>query len=134
MKTTVRAVLVNQSQQCLLVQHNEWDPDNMGKWSTAGGRLERNETHELCLKRELVEEFGSSIAEKIKVGPKLHENTRTDRIDFFYAVWFSGEDVTVIARDEILDHKWCSLDEAKQMNLFFGFEADLFLKALSLVR
>lgn len=134
MKTTVRAILINRTGRFLLVQHNEWNPADRGKWATVGGRIEADESHEACLRRELTEEFGLSIGDKIQIGPKIHENTREDRTDHFYVVWLNDDDVTTEAVDEILAHRWCSPSQAKQLNLFFGFEADLFAKASTLPR
>jgi ADP-ribose pyrophosphatase YjhB (NUDIX family) len=130
MKTTARAVLINRNHQCLLVQHNEWNPADQGKWSTVGGRVELDESLKSCLERELTEEFGSFIADKFQIGPKIFENRGSDRIDHFFVVWFDGDDVTVEARDEILNHSWFLPDETRQLKLFFGFEADLCAKAL----
>jgi 8-oxo-dGTP pyrophosphatase MutT (NUDIX family) len=133
-KNTARAILINRKDRCLFVQHDEWNPADRGKWATVGGRVEDGESHEACLRREIMEEFGLSVCNKIEIGPKIFENTGKDRLDHFYVVWFEGDDVVIEAVDEILSHQWCSLDEARRLNFFFGFEADLFEKALSLSR
>ncbi len=92
------------------------------------------ESFEACLKRELIEEFGTVVEDKIKIGPKIFENFRSDRNDHFYVVWFDGDDVIVQAKDEILNHRWCSPEEVKLLICFFGFEYEICKKALSVVR
>lgn len=132
MIVTVRAILINLNNHCLFVQHNERNPDDLGKWATVGGRQNQGETHEACLMRELNEEFGTSVEGKLNIGPKIFENFQPNRIDYFYVVWFDGKDVRVQADDEILNHKWCSKEDSEKLNLFFGFESKLYRKALLL--
>lgn len=125
MKTTVRAILMNRHQQFLFVQHSERNPADLGRWSTVGGHIETTESHQHCLHRELLEEFGPSLQGKIQIGDLLFESKQPNRVDHFYAVNLDVDDVSIAAHDEILCHKGCSPAKAKHLNLFFGFEADL---------
>ncbi len=134
MRQTVRAILLNNQNLLLLVQHAERDPNDQGKWATVGGGIDGNEDHQQCLRREIAEELGDTIALKITIGPKLFSSHRLDRVDHFYVVWFDGRDVKVVSPEEILRHGWFSQMQVDQLPLFFGFEADLFAKAVKLVK
>lgn len=134
MRQTVRALVLNRRNQCLFVQHDERNPADKGKWATPGGGVDQGEDHISCLVREFREEFGVSVVDQMEVGPMLYRNTRVDRVDHFYVVWFDGVDVQVQAHEEILQHRWFTTEGVDRIQLFFGFEGELFKKALELNR
>ncbi len=90
-----------------------------GKWEFPGGKIEKNETPEECLTRELQEEFGILA----KIGDFVAESLfqygdRNIRLLGYRAKYISGE-FRLNAHDDI---KWILLNE------FSGFdfaEADL---------
>lgn len=54
------AILINDQQQVLIAKRHP-HLSNGGQWEFPGGKLKRNETPELCLKREIREEMGVEI-------------------------------------------------------------------------
>jgi 8-oxo-dGTP pyrophosphatase MutT (NUDIX family) len=134
MRQTVRAILLNRNNYLLLVQHKERDPKSAGKWATIGGGIDEGESHEISLKREIEEEFGRSAGNNIQIGSKLRESRRPDRTDHFYVVWFDGDDLDPIVPDEILAHRWFKIEEIEGLQLFFGFEKELYSLAMALTR
>jgi len=58
---TVRAV-IQREDRVLLAQHHYINPENLGKWSLPGGRIDpADESRQATLRRELHEEFGAKI-------------------------------------------------------------------------
>ncbi len=90
-----------------------------GKWEFPGGKIEKQETPEMCLVRELEEEFGITaeiadfVAESI-----FNYGDRTIRLLGYHAKYISGE-FRLNAHDEI---RWISLSE---FNKFDFAEADI---------
>jgi 8-oxo-dGTP pyrophosphatase MutT (NUDIX family) len=125
-RTTVRAVIINSTGQVFLVQHNEHNPSDLGKWATVGGGLEEFDAdYETCLKREIAEEFGEESLNNITVIEKLFVNRQSYREDHFYMVFFSGDNLEPVAGPEILNFKWFELNAISKLPFFFGFEPDL---------
>ncbi len=126
MRETVRAVIVDKNKRTFLVQHQESNLANLGKWGTPGGGIDKTDlNHEQALTRELSEEFGKELLELTVIGPLLRSHYSTHRADHFYSVLFLGSAILPCAPDEIINSGWFSFSEAKNLNLFFGFEAEL---------
>lgn len=84
-----------------------------GKWEFPGGKLEKGETHQECLVRELGEELGV----KIKVGDFIYTCTHTYkefpvRLHGYYAEHTEG-DIVPCEHDEI---KWVQPDELEAID------------------
>lgn len=132
MRKTVRAILMDQNQKFLFVQHNEANPSDMGKWATVGGGIdEKDQSHAEALEREIREEFEWSVPQDLIVGSLLHTSTRRDRTDFFYFVKINCEEFRIKDRSEVLAFKWFSLSETEALSFFFGFEAELARKVVN---
>lgn len=130
MRETVRAVIVDRNERVFLVQHRERNPADLGKWGNPGGGIDETDpSHLHALTRELTEEFGDNLAGQIQIGRKLRENLRPDRKDHFYCVLFEGEKISPQAPEEIMNSGWFTFEEAANLKLFFGFEAELALEA-----
>lgn len=126
MRETVRAIILDQKNRIFLVQHRERNISDLGKWSSPGGGIDKaDRDHLQALTRELTEEFGQKFVEQIKIGPKLRVNHQLDRIDHFYGVKFFGGDIHPQAPEEIMSFSWFTIEKAKDLKLFFGFEVEL---------
>jgi 8-oxo-dGTP diphosphatase len=85
-------------------------------WDVPGGHVERNETPEKCIVREMKEEMnitidGTELFSKIKFEDRI-EYTFWARVNF---------DVDEIQLNEGQKLKWFTMDEAKQTQLAYGF-------------
>ena len=69
----VRCVLL-QEQRYLLAQHKSRHLENRSRWGLAGGRLQKRENPEACLRRELMEELGCRVPYLIEVGDWPHRD------------------------------------------------------------
>lgn len=135
MRETVRAVIIDRNQRTFLVQHRERNHTDLGKWGNPGGGIDKTDLdHTQALMRELGEEFGEHVIRQIEIGPKLRVNHRPDRIDHFYFVKFFGNSLSPQVPEEIMNCGWFTLNEAANLKLFFGFEAELAAEAIEVAR
>lgn len=119
--TSVRVLLYRQN-EFLLVQHNNYKPENKGKWGLPGGRIDPSDaSYEAVLRREMDEEFSISLGQLIELGDWSY-NGRTHRV---FAALFEDE-ITTWDSTEVLDIAWhseasyrCVADEGR---MHTGFE------------
>jgi ADP-ribose pyrophosphatase YjhB (NUDIX family) len=141
MRETVRAVILDSRGRTFLVQHYERNPADFGKWATVGGGLEADDVdHHAALRREIGEEFGLAVLERLRIGEKLREHRSPGRLDHFYLVRFDGvlgertgaaDELLPIALEEIFAHRWFTLAEARGLSCFFGVEVELVAEGLA---
>jgi 8-oxo-dGTP pyrophosphatase MutT (NUDIX family) len=134
-RTTVRAILIDSMDRLFLAQHNERDPQDLGKWGTVGGGLDEEDKDFLsCLKREIREEFGENAVLRMNFGSYLGIHERKDRVDHFFVIETKDTTLSTSQPEEILDTRFFTLAEVDDLRsrnlLFFGIEADFFRMAL----
>ena len=136
MKESVRAVVINrQKRHAFFVQHVEWNPADVGKWSTIGGGIEAGDPDHLsCLKREIAEEFGIDSVAHFNFLRKLHTNYWESRTDHFYLAEYLGEVLRPNCPEEIENHAWFLPKEFRELPFFFGIEGRLAEEALNSFR
>jgi 8-oxo-dGTP diphosphatase len=82
------------------------------KWEFPGGKIEKNETAENCLKREIKEELNLEIELIEKLGSKQFEyESFSINLIPFVSKYLSGE----IALAEHKDFKWLTKEELKYL-------------------
>lgn len=70
--------IIRNSQQEIFITQRAADSHMAGFWEFPGGKIEQDETPEVALKRELLEETGIAVKEAVLL--KVLEHTFTDRI------------------------------------------------------
>ena len=128
----VRAVLYHTG-RFLLVQHNNFRPETIGKWGTPGGRVEHWDADlEEALRREIREEFETEIDIRAFVG--TYEYRKREHHVFLA---FPVRTQFMLDPDEILDYRWLTLDEIRAWEaadrLHTGFELDAVERSLRLL-
>ena len=103
MKTVTAAILEKDGK--ILIARRRADDHQANKWEFPGGTVEPHETPQVCLKREMQEEFGITVA----VGRFLGESVyRYDhgaiRLMAYRASWESGK----IALNDHVAYRWVS--------------------------
>jgi 8-oxo-dGTP pyrophosphatase MutT (NUDIX family) len=91
-----------------------------GYWDLPKGKLEKNETIEMCAVREVSEEVGSSIPTIInKIGTSYHEydekgkkKTRGKTTHWYSMIFTKQEELLPEKEEGIEDVKWVPLSEA----------------------
>ncbi|SDF76091.1 (deoxy)nucleoside triphosphate pyrophosphohydrolase [Sporomusa acidovorans] len=80
----------------LLIARRTFPPELNGKWEFPGGKIERNETPQQGLEREILEEFNMRVCAKGNFISILHEHARGPiNLLFYWAEWIAGDPVLI---------------------------------------
>lgn len=151
LRRTVRAIVFNPDNNILLMHVSTWpilgsnNQRNHSFWCTLGGRIEKDETVEAALIRELFEEAGLKDFQKalFAYGEQVLNLSGfpTRLIEIFYAVHISTNEIittnlTKEEREVVKELRWWSLEDLRctQETVFPEYLADLavsYLKAPS---
>ena len=115
-KFDVVAAIIIKDDKYFIAQRNR--NKHMGlSWEFPGGKVEKGETFEIALKREIKEELNIEINIKNKLG---EENYKDDKINvklhYFICSHFNGE----IILSEHEDSAWVTKNEFKNYNFAEG--------------
>jgi ADP-ribose pyrophosphatase YjhB (NUDIX family) len=117
----VGALISNEGGQLLLVRR-ACDPGK-GRWGLPGGFVDRDETVEQAMAREVREETGLKVVEARYL--VSHPNQYCYRgivapvIDFFFHCSVDGEDEIKLAADELDHHEWVRPTDAHLQQMAF---------------
>lgn len=93
MRTVVAAVIARSDRRLLIGQRRRSDTSAL-KWEFPGGKVERGETPEAALERELLEELGTTLRKCTPIGRVVHKYAETPEeleIVFFAAAISEGQ-------------------------------------------
>lgn len=93
MRTVVAAVIERSDRRLLIGQRRRGDSSPL-KWEFPGGKMEKGETPEAALARELKEELGATLSKSVPIGRIVHKYANTPEeleILFFAAEISDGE-------------------------------------------
>lgn len=93
MRTVVAAVIERSDRRLLIGQRRRSDTSAL-KWEFPGGKVERGETPEAALERELLEELGTTLRKCTPIGRVVHKYAETPEeleIVFFAAAISEGQ-------------------------------------------
>ena len=93
MRTVVAAVIERSDRRLLIGQRRRGDTSPL-KWEFPGGKLEKGETPQAALARELKEELGATLQKSAPIGRVTHKYAETPEeleILFFAAAISEGE-------------------------------------------
>ena len=95
MRTVVAAVIERSDRRLLIGQRRRSDTSPL-KWEFPGGKVERGETPEAALARELKEELGATLQKCIPIGRVLHKYAETaEQLEIlFFAAAISESELT----------------------------------------
>ncbi|KKP79547.1 MAG: nucleotide exchange factor GrpE [Candidatus Moranbacteria bacterium RIFOXYC12_FULL_36_13] len=128
MEITVKAVVISEDGQTLILKRVKDSDTNPDKWDIPGGLLEAGETIEKALKREIKEETGLEveIGPVIRVSefPKETKQFKKEKRSLRFIAYCQGN-TEVKLSDEHSEFLWLEIDEAvKKLNEKDGFEND----------
>jgi ADP-ribose pyrophosphatase YjhB (NUDIX family)/GNAT superfamily N-acetyltransferase len=123
---TVRAV-IQRGDRVLLTQHHYINPENLGKWSLPGGRVDPDDVdRQATLRRELREELGAEIDIVRFLGTFAHKL----RPHHIYLVHLQENGPLLIDAGEIAAAEWFTPADAKALHAEGRLFAPFILEAV----
>lgn len=117
----VVAGVIYKKNKFLIAQRN-LKKEQGGLWEFPGGKVEKNETYEQALIREIKEEFNADIQIETYIGETIHHYPEKDiKLKFFRATLLSSK----IELLEHEDYKWITKEE-KGNFIFAGADQIVF--------
>ena len=115
-KFDVVAAIIIKDDKFFIAQRNR--NKHMGlSWEFPGGKVEKGETFEIALKREIKEELNINIAINNKLGEENYKDEKINvKLHYFLCSHTSGE----IYLNEHEDSAWISKNEFKNYNFAEG--------------
>ena len=106
MKEVVAAILIKDGK--ILIAKRRADDRQANKWEFPGGTVESGETPQGCLKREMQEEFGITVAVGQFLGESVYQYDHgAIRLLAYGARWESGK---MVLKDHA-DYRWVSSEQ-----------------------
>ncbi|WP_341201010.1 NUDIX hydrolase [Planomicrobium okeanokoites] len=125
-------ICINESSQLLMVLEGETVETQ--KWSIPTGGLEKGETFEQCVLREIEEETGftAEILTKLKVKKGVYEHLNIAYEVHYFAVNIIGGEAKIQDPDEsILDIAWKPAEELRMLPFSYPEDRDELLSFLA---
>ncbi|TWH51832.1 (deoxy)nucleoside triphosphate pyrophosphohydrolase [Sporomusa sp. KB1] len=98
----------------LLITRRTFPPELNGKWEFPGGKIEKNETPQQGLEREIFEELSMRVCAREHFMSVRHQHSRGPiNLLFYWAEWVEGDAV-------LTDHDmfaWVDIHELNQYDL-----------------
>ena len=115
-KFDVVAAIIIKDGKYFIAQRNR--KKHMGlSWEFPGGKVEKGETFEIALKREIKEELNIEINIKNKLGEENYQDDKINvKLHYFICSHFNGE----IILSEHEDSAWVTKNEFKNYNFAEG--------------
>ncbi|MCM2371042.1 NUDIX hydrolase [Aporhodopirellula aestuarii] len=114
--------LVLDDQDRLLVVRRARDPGK-NQWGLPGGFVDRGETIEEALSREVLEETQLTLSQRelMMTGPNryTHHGVTSDVIDLFYVCRVESAENIQLASSELCEYRWCIPDADILGNMAF---------------
>ena len=115
-KTVLAYIRVNH--QILMLYHNKKEVDiNKGKWIGIGGHIEKGETKETALSREIKEETGLTVKHFEYRGKLLFVNDDFEEIMYLYLVDSVSGDLIDCDEGEL---KWIKEEDIMSLDMWEG--------------
>ena len=95
----------------ILIAKRNLHKDQGGKWEFPGGKVEKGETNEEALKREIKEELDADIEVKEYVGENEFHYPEKDVKLIFYQANLISDRVKLLEHE---DYKWIKIEESSK--------------------
>lgn len=103
----VVAGIIYKNDKFLIAQRN-LNKAQGGLWEFPGGKVEKNETHENALIREIKEEFNADIKVDKFIGENIHHYPEKDIKLNFYKATLIGDKIELLEHE---DYKWITKED-----------------------
>jgi 8-oxo-dGTP diphosphatase len=109
------AVIVNNDNKILLLKRSDYEKQWMpNKWSLVGGAIEKGETPQKAVEREIMEETGLEIK---KFSKSFTIETHQDSIEHVFACRYDGEPTDIKLNDENSNYGWYDISEMEYLDI-----------------
>ena len=103
----------------LLIARRTFPPELNGKWEFPGGKIEKNETPQQGLEREIFEELNMQVCTRDHFMSVCHQHSRGPiHLLFYWAEWVIGEPV-------LTDHDMFAWVDIHELNQYDFAPADV---------
>jgi len=102
------AVIVNSDNKILLLKRGEKAPWMPSKWALVGGGIEKGETPQKAIEREIKEEIGLEIKKFVKTFT-IERNLNS--VEHVFACRYNGEPTEITLNDENSNYGWYDISE-----------------------
>jgi 8-oxo-dGTP diphosphatase len=114
LKKNAVAIIVNKDNKFLLLKRSDdpkmWMPS---KWALVGGAIEKGESPEEAVKREIQEEIGLEINKFIKT---FSIQRHKDSIEHIFACRYEGDPTEITLNDENTNYGWYDIEEMNYLD------------------
>ena len=111
---TVVAALIKKDNQVLIAKRATGDSNVYGKWEFPGGKVEKDETEENAIEREIFEEFEMKIkSKKFLINNLCEYPTRTIDLRLYECEYISGD----FKLHDHLDYAWIDIKDLLNYDL-----------------
>ncbi len=117
--------IIRKSNRFLFVKRSDYTESAKGYWCPVSGGIEKNETQEEALKREVKEEVDLDVIAVRKIC-EIPSHDNQSFLHYWTAEIVSGE--AKVASHEATETKWVTLEEMKQLNPIFQEDIQIFEK------
>ena len=115
---TVVAALIEKDNKYLIARRSTGSRDVLGKWEFPGGKVEKDETEEHAIEREIKEEFEMDIkAIRFLTNNVCEYPTKTIDLRLYECKYLSGEfhlhdhsEYVFVDKNEIINYDLCPAD------------------------
>jgi 8-oxo-dGTP diphosphatase len=115
LKKNAVAIIVNDNNKFLLLKRSDdpkiWQPS---KWALVGGGIEKGESPQQAVEREILEEIGIEIKKFIKT---FSIQRHTDSIEHIFACRYDGEPTDIKLNVENTNYGWFDTEEMNYLDI-----------------
>ena len=110
----VVAVIVNNDNKILLLKRGEKAPWQPSKWALVGGGIDKSETPQRAVEREILEETGLEIKKFIK---SLTIERHLDSVEHVFACRYEGDPTDIELDEENTNYGWYDSSEMEYLDI-----------------
>ncbi len=115
--------IIQKSNRFLVIKRSDYVEAAKGYWCPVSGGIEKNETQEEALAREVMEEVGLEVVAVRKIC-EIPSRDNQSFLHFWTTAIISGE--ASITSNEATDIKWVTLKEMRQLSPIFDEDIQIF--------
>lgn len=136
--------IMNQKGQILLQQRSLTKTKNPGLWSKTGGHVDKGETPDEAIKREVFEEIGLNVKDEDIINIEIFKSKNPNEHYYSYGyIFFTNlkDEDYILQKEEVEQVKYYSIEDIEQLKLdnnpnytFCRWEQDSFNEQMQILK